>query len=291
MKTGTSLNLYYIQGKYTAVDAVNKIAEAGIKTYDFNIIDWCHGDSPFLGGNWEDWAKDIDRAASDVGAVFSQAHSPLMNFFLDEVDDIMTRLSKRALEAAAIVKVPWMVFHAGYPNGWDMNWDDVYNKNLDWLGEMLEYARSVGVGIVIENTFDGIGIKRYGSRIDEVKRLTKALGSDVGICLDTGHANIMGDDPGDMAVSFGDRLKVLHVQDNYGKKDDHTVPYYGNIDWDRFIKGLVTAGYTGNFSFEAHNYINVLPEALKHEGVRMMKQIGDYLCSRFEDAINCSYGI
>ena len=53
---------------------------------------------------------------------------------------------------------------------------------------------------------------------------------DVGICLDYGHANLMGD-LGDAIETVSGHLWTTHVHDNRGREDDHLVPFMGTIDW------------------------------------------------------------
>ena len=45
----------------------------------------------------------------------------------------------------------------------------------------------------------------------------------------------------------------LHIQDNYGKKDDHLIPGEGAIDWDILVKEVKAVGYTGDLVLEAHH--------------------------------------
>ena len=74
-------------------------------------------------------------------------------------------------------------------------------------------------------------------------------GLDVGICLDYGHANLMGD-LSDAIETVGGHLLTTHVHDNDGRKDDHRVPFAGRIDWDVAIMETQKIGYDGVLMFE-----------------------------------------
>ena len=58
----------------------------------------------------------------------------------------------------------------------------------------------------------------------------------VGLCYDSGHANINGNL--DEVMGLGERLMVTHLHDNKGEKDDHQYPGWGTIDWNKVTEWL-----------------------------------------------------
>ena len=74
-------------------------------------------------------------------------------------------------------------------------------------------------------------------------------GIDVGICLDYGHAHLMGD-LGEAIETVSGHLLTTHVHDNGGTRDDHLVPYGGSIDWDVAMMETQKIGYDGTLMFE-----------------------------------------
>lgn len=56
-------------------------------------------------------------------------------------------------------------------------------------------------------------------------------------CYDVGHNNVFDPDF-DYLTKFGDKLVALHLHDNMGKHDDHTLNLFGNIDWDEVARKL-----------------------------------------------------
>jgi len=74
-------------------------------------------------------------------------------------------------------------------------------------------------------------------------------GVDVGICLDYGHAHLMGD-LGEAIETVSGHLWTTHVHDNRGKRDEHLVPYAGGIDWDAAMMETQKIGYDGTLMFE-----------------------------------------
>jgi sugar phosphate isomerase/epimerase len=90
-------------------------------------------------------------------------------------------------------------------------------------------------------------------------------GADVGICLDYGHAHLMGD-IGEAIETVSGHLWTTHVHDNAGKHDDHLVPYGGRIDWELAMMETQKIGYDGVLMFEVANTgdpIEVLERCIK----------------------------
>jgi len=74
-------------------------------------------------------------------------------------------------------------------------------------------------------------------------------GVDVGVCLDYGHAHLMGD-LGEAVETLSGHLWTTHVHDNRGSTDDHLTPYAGSIDWDAALMTTQKIGYDGAFILE-----------------------------------------
>jgi sugar phosphate isomerase/epimerase len=74
-------------------------------------------------------------------------------------------------------------------------------------------------------------------------------GTDVGICLDYGHANLMGD-VAEAIETISGHLVTTHLHDNAGKRDEHLVPFAGRIDWDVAMMATQKVGYDGVLMLE-----------------------------------------
>jgi sugar phosphate isomerase/epimerase len=74
-------------------------------------------------------------------------------------------------------------------------------------------------------------------------------GLDVGVCLDYGHAHLMGD-LCEAIEELSGHMWTTHVHDNHGKRDDHLTPYAGTIDWDAAMMETQKIGYDGALMFE-----------------------------------------
>lgn len=73
----------------------------------------------------------------------------------------------------------------------------------------------------------------------------------LGICLDTGHLNLVQGDPCKFLEEAGDKLIALHIADNLGNADHHMLPCgRGTVNWKAFMPKLKESPYRGLFNFE-----------------------------------------
>ena len=52
-------------------------------------------------------------------------------------------------------------------------------------------------------------------------------------------------------LAIGDKLKGMHISDNFGDTHHHSWPFAGNINFDSVLQGLLDVKYDGLFTFEA----------------------------------------
>ena len=84
-----------------------------------------------------------------------------------------------------------------------------------------------------------------------LRLVNSVSGSELGLCLDTGHLNMAGGNCADFVRKAGKKLKALHITDSIRERDDHIFPHgAGTIDWKEFMKALREVGYEGLFNFE-----------------------------------------
>jgi len=151
-----------------------------------------------------------------------------------------------ALRAAAELGAGYLVVHLGVPDSQHpapgVNRRDAVARSLDALDAI---AQPLGVRLALEVMPNAL------SRPDAlVTLLEEDLDlSDAGICLDFGHAFLMGDLLEAVETCSG-HVVTTHVHDNGGGRDEHLVPFEGRIDWDAALMGMRKIGYDGAFIFE-----------------------------------------
>jgi len=158
--------------------------------------------------------------------------------------------------------------------------------NLQMYRRMMTSAKKYGVKLCLENMYTN-----YRGRIMEgacadvreacwyIDTLNAEAGEELfGFCLDVGHAHLMRRNICEYIKGLGQHLTILHIHENMGNKDSHLIPYTqdnpGGVNWDGFIEGLRDIKYTGTLSFETFHGIDLLPEDVKQEGLRLVSAIG-----------------
>jgi len=168
--------------------------------------------------------------------------------------------TRAALEIARVVPFRYLVLHLGMPTVEDVppadNQPGAARRSVE---EIADLATAVNVQVAVEV------IPNPLSAPDALCRLIEddLEGLNVGICLDYGHANLMGDVVEAIETISG-HLFTTHVHDNAAKRDDHLVPFAGRIRWDEAMMATQKIGYDGVMMFEVAdtgNPIDVLKQA------------------------------
>jgi sugar phosphate isomerase/epimerase len=156
-----------------------------------------------------------------------------------------------ALEIARTIPYRFLVVHLGIPD--DLNPPAAANARLAAqrsIEQLAAAALPLGVQVAVEVIPNALSAARALVRLVEDDLELPPPG--VGICLDTGHAFLMGDLVDAIDLVSGD-LVTTHVHDNRGKGDDHLVPFDGIIDWPTALMSLQKVGYDGVVMFELEN--------------------------------------
>jgi sugar phosphate isomerase/epimerase len=95
-------------------------------------------------------------------------------------------------------------------------------------------------------------------------------GVDLGICMDVGHAHILGD-TADAIETASEYLITTHIHDNRRQSDDHLVPFQGSINWDATIMALEKIGYDGVLMYEVKDAES--PRAVLERAVAARKRL------------------
>jgi sugar phosphate isomerase/epimerase len=105
-------------------------------------------------------------------------------------------------------------------------------------------AAELGIELALENG-------RALEHMEYVLGLVEILGGEnVGVCVDTGHANMGTLGPAHAIRMAGDKLFTTHLHDNFGQVDDHLPPGQATIDWPDVFRALDEVGYDRPFMLE-----------------------------------------
>ena len=235
--------------------SIELLHDAGFRYMDISL----GGSSLFCEGNeWREAVKSLVDFAGNLGMSFVQAHSPNATVLNDEKWAKEVFRAKRSLELCQEFGIPQVVIHAAYTRE-PVCKEAWYDLNTKFYREILPVAEQTGVMILTENTTHAnLGEGRYylytGKDMTEyIEHVAHPLLEAV---WDTGHGTTEGSQY-DNILALGKHLRGLHVHDNNGKADEHTMPYTGVLNLDQVMNGLLDVGYDGYFTFEVLNALRV----------------------------------
>ena len=154
--------------------------------------------------------------------------------------------TEAALAVAAHIPYRYLVLHLGVPTSQQLNAsDNTPGPARRSVEDIANAAARVNVRVAVEVMPNALShAATLATLVEE-----ELDGLDVGVCLDYGHAHLMGD-LGEAIEELSGHLWTTHVHDNDGKQDDHLTPYAGTIDWDAAMMETQKIGYDGALMFE-----------------------------------------
>jgi sugar phosphate isomerase/epimerase len=193
----------------------------------------------------------VGRARERMQALGMEAysfHAP----FADEIDITSFDPAQReralhelvlAAEAAARLEVRYFIIHpgperAGFP---DQERLARMRNAASVLERAAERCRELGVGFVLENQLPHLF---FGHARDVLWLMGTLERLDVGICLDTGHAQLSGD-LHTVVHKLSGHLWMVHASDTRGQFDDHLAPGRGAVQWGALVDQLYDVGFRG----------------------------------------------
>lgn len=215
----------------------------------------------------------------ETGLALHSIHAPITDRFGDfggsrfstaASDNARRQLAVREAEAAlAIVKrVParFLVVHLGVPGVHAASGDNSRGAASRSAEEICRLADALGTRVALE-----VMPNDLSSAQALVTLLERDLdGTSVGLCMDFGHAHLMGD-VADAIEIAAEHLVTTHVHDNKRREDDHLVPYQGTIDWPAALVTMRKIGYDGTYLMELANTGS--PAAVLEEARRARQRI------------------
>lgn len=196
---------------------------------------------------------------SETGLTLNSVHAPIMASAAggqsDErysnalADNARRQAAVRETEAALQIarRIPFnvLVVHLGTPAAKSQPGDNTRASAFRSAEEICRVAEPLGVRIALEV---------IPNELSTVAALVEMLERDLdaphaGICLDFGHAHLMGD-VADAVETAAEHVIATHVHDNRRKDDEHLVPYQGSINWDMALTTMQKIGYDATYLME-----------------------------------------
>lgn len=242
MKISLSSFLYF---NYTLEEAIRRTAAAGFTGIDV----W--------GGRPHAYRNDLSerelatlrqlledeglQVASMIPAQFRYPTSLCSPIRVIQRDSI--RYIQDSINTAAGLGAPMVSVCPGHTL-YGQSREDGLARLKESLWEIAQFAARLGIQVAIEPA------DRYETDLlntcRETLDLIRETGIDnLGVLLDNGHAQVVGESAVEAIEMLGDRLYHVHVDDNNGERDQHLVPGDGTFTFPPLIEALRSAGYSG----------------------------------------------
>lgn len=270
-------------------EALDTVHAAGFRHLDFPISVFSRPEgSPLKTDGWRDWVNALKQKLDDMGFTVTQAHASWEQAIPEDFSPHEPYpVYYRTIEACRMLGCGKLVFHAPlyfFPTHDRATQSRIGQWNVRWFRRLIPTLREFSVTGELENTFDygrvwqpGDPPFTYCSSQDMLELLEDIDSDCFALCLDTGHGNIAGFDPGEMIRDYGKHLQVLHLNDNFGfirpvYEDLHLLPGGGNLDWPSIFSSLREMDYRGNFNLEPVGALPKLPFSVRVVQLKAAKE-------------------
>jgi sugar phosphate isomerase/epimerase len=255
MKYGISTHLYHDQRLARAHLA--EIADHGFDAIEL-FATRTHFDyrDPSAIAALEDWLKQTGLRLHGIHAPITQSLTGGVwgpAYSTGAADEARRQAAVRETDAALAIarriRTDVLVVHLGMPRGQQVPpGDNSPRAAARSVEEIHHLASPLGMRVAVEV---------IPNDLSAPTSLVRLLEEDVelpgaGICLDYGHAFLMGDLV-DAIEAVSGHLITTHLHDNHGRSDDHLAPFDGGIDWPSALMATRKVGYEGTLLFELGN--------------------------------------
>lgn len=289
-------------------EGFKKIHDAGFDRVDFNLDAFLLNSDIYSGkinsffdkelSEVADYFAEYKKAMDYYGIEPSQMHAPypVRVQARPEITYYMqTQVIPKSIVVAETLGVPWTVIHPfklQYTHGRAHE----RKENIEYFRMLMPLMKRCGVKVCFENLYEGVG-KRIvegvcadpEDAIWYVDTLNDEAGEELfGMCLDTGHLQLVKRDCYDYITRLGTRIKVLHLHENDSIGDLHEMPFtFGtgrerSQNWEAIFQGLRDIGFDGTLSFETFPCMNAFPYGMKEDVLSTIHEIGEYFVKRIE---------
>ena len=126
---------------------------------------------------------------------------------------------------------------------------DFWSRLEHALAVLLPAAEKTGITLAVENIYEPFDVLDRTVSLVESYRHPR-----LGLCFDSGHANISQAGLSAVFVRMKDHIVTCHIHDNDGTRDTHSAPGHGNIDWPALMTGLLKVPRLIHLETESREY-------------------------------------
>lgn len=230
---GISTGCFY---KTDILDALPAVRDGG-----FNLIEVCSFHE-HLDYHDPEHVREAAALMNRLGMEANSFHAPFAERIdISSLDPARRKEAVRevlaACDAARTLGSRYVVLHPGPEKEGRPKPEEWYHRMVcaaGSLNEVARHCRQLGLTLLLENMLPHL---MFGHTSDILFLLGAIKETNVGTCLDTGHAFLSGD-LRTVVHKLSGHLRMLHVNDNLGDRDGHLAPGDGAIDWTSLVRQL-----------------------------------------------------
>lgn len=265
MKSVRELGIFSWYGFNTPIiKRLKKIKESG---FDSTML-WWGDELSFKELNKQELIKETHKNK----LIIENIHVPFDNandiWSADnEKRDTILKNYKEWIRDCSTYGIPTMVMHISKGN-------EISNPNkygYQSIEILTNEAEKCNINITLENT-------RKNNLLEYL--LDSIESPNLGICYDTSHAQLYGDEKFNLLKKYNNRIFCFHISDNDGLEDKHWPVGAGVIDWQSFVSNF-PLDYKGIISLEVYPRDTVISEEnFLNEAYESIKSIEMKISSR-----------
>lgn len=192
--------------------------------------------------------KQFPEYARKAGLYVENAHAPYMNANALWEDTVNGQDAYKELvscvEDCTTHNIPTLVMHPENKNGTEtVEFPSDFTIGIERMKRIIDTAERLNVNIAVENMSHPEYLDYFFRNIHSER---------LGFCFDSGHCNVFAPEH-DLLTQYGDKLMALHLHDNDGVDDWHSLPFSGNINWNEIAGKLSRIPYNGTIALEVGN--------------------------------------
>lgn len=292
MKISTNISAF--TKHFTDTQIVDLLSEAGFDAIDYSFFEESRYCPDVPESEYKARFCYLREYAESKGMYFNQAHAPYPSSLSDEnftkrrFDELVTSIKNASFLGIRNIVVHPMQ-HLSYYTG--ENTQKLLEMNISFYKSLMPVCEEYGITVCTENMWQCYGNseriwhstcaspEEFAQYIDSVS--SKYLKA----CVDIGHTVLVGENPEKMIKYLGERVVALHVHDNDGSHDSHTLPFFGIIKWDEVARALKQISYSGEITLESQCFIpKDLPTHLLGDSARYMAKVAKSFANMVEMA-------
>ena len=236
------------------------------------------------GGRPHMYRQDLDDQMDEIATLLKKSELKVCNFIpaqfrypsiLCSANELIRKESviyiKTAMDNAIKVGSPSVSLCPGmtlFDGDTQIGWKQLFKS----FQEIEEYNQDKKLLLLIEPAH------RFESNLiltveDCLRMLNELHSNQFGILLDTGHANVNGEDFKVIIPKCKGIPLHIHLDDNQGDADAHQIPGKGNVDFQGLFQALKDINYQGFISVELGGAYNMDPTKACKESLAFLKKL------------------